>query len=101
LIDENITVTDSNMFDFLFGLNFDHWFNDRWGIMLNSDVGVFGDNDRDFSAEFRALYRISDLNNFWFGYRYMNIGNDSDSDGINYKIDMSQSGPTFGWAFTF
>ena len=101
LLDKKINVTDSNMFDLLFGLNFDHWFNDHWVIMLNADLGIAGDNDRDFSTEFRALYRISDLNNFWFGYRYLNIGTDSFSDGIEYEIDMSQSGPTFGWAFTF
>jgi len=101
LIDEKITVTDTSDYDLLFGLNFDHWFNDRWGVMLNTDIGVIGDNDRDFSLEFRALYRISDLNNFWFGYRYLNIGNDVKTDGFEYKIDMSQVGPTFGWAFTF
>ena len=101
LINEKITVTDSSAFDLLFGLNFDHWFNDRWGVMLNTDLGVIGENDRDFSTEFRALYRISDLNNIWFGYRYLNIGNDAQADGLEYKIDMSQAGPTFGWAFTF
>ena len=101
LINEKINITDSSSYDLLFGLNFDHWFNDRWGIMLNSDVGVFGDNDRDFSTEFRALYRLSDLNNVWFGWRYLNIGNDTQSDGKEYKVDMSQTGPTLGWAFTF
>jgi hypothetical protein len=101
LVTRKVNITDSSSFDFLFGLNFDHWFNDRWGIMLNSDVGIFGDNDRDFSTEFRALYRISELNNLWFGYRYLNIGNDVHSDGMDYKIDMSQTGPTLGWAFTF
>jgi hypothetical protein len=101
IINEQITVTDDNKFDLLFGVNFDHWFTDHWGIMLNSDVGVWGDNDRDFSTEFRALYRISSLNNFWFGYRYLNIGSDTVTDGIEYKVDMSQVGPTVGWAFTF
>ena len=69
--------------------------------MLNADVSLFGDNDRDFSTEFRALYRISDLNNFWFGFRYLNIGNDSKASGHLVKVDMSQVGPTVGWAFTF
>ena len=100
-IDEQITVTDDNSFDLLFGINFSHWFTDRWGIMLNSDIGVVGDNDRDFSTEFRALYRISSLNNFWFGFRYLNIGSDTTTDGIEYKVDMTQVGPTVGWAFTF
>ena len=89
------------MTDLLFGLNFDYWFDSRWGIMLNADVGVAGDNDREFSTEFRALYRISDLNNIWFGYRFLNLGNDVVADSNKYKIDMSQHGPTLGWAFTF
>ena len=101
IISEQINITDTNKLDLLFGINLDHWFTDRWGIMLNSDVGVIGDNDRDFSAEFRTLYRISELNNFWFGYRRLNIGSDTTTDGIEYKVDMSQVGPTFGWAFTF
>ena len=101
VLDEQITITDSSKFDLLIGVNYSHWFNDRWGIMLNSDVGIAGDNDRDFSAEFRALVRISDLNNFWFGYRYLTIGSDTEMDGITYSLDMSQLGPTVGWAFTF
>ncbi len=101
ILDETVTVTDDNQFDYLVGINFNHWINDKWGLMLNTDVGVAGDNDRDISAEFRALYRISDLNNFWFGYRYLQIGNDSKQDTLTYKVDMIQSGPTFGWAFTF
>ena len=98
---ERITVTDDNMFDLLFGINFNHWFNDKWGIMLNADLGIAGDNDRDFSTEFRAMYRLGKLNNFWFGVRYLNIGSDSTENDITYKIDMSQVGPTLGWAFTF
>jgi len=98
---DKVRVTDDNMYDFLFGLNYAHWFNSNWGLMLNADVGLFGDNDRDFSAEFRALYRISDLNNFWFGFRYLNIGNDSKESGHLVKVDMAQVGPTAGWAFTF
>ncbi len=100
-VNEQITVTDDSQFDWLLGVNYSHWFVKRWGIMLNADVGVFGDNDRDFSLEFRALYRISDLNNFWFGYRYLNIGSDTETDGVKYSVDMSQLGPMVGWAFTF
>jgi hypothetical protein len=98
---ETIVITDDNQFDYLVGINFNHWINDKWGLMLNSDLGIFGDNDRDFSTEFRALYRVGDLNNFWFGYRYLQIGSDVKQNGIEYKVDMIQHGPTLGWAFTF
>jgi hypothetical protein len=101
ILNEQVTVTDDNSYDLLFGINLSHWFTDRWGIMLNSDVGVVGDNDRDISIEFRALVRVSDLNNFWFGLRYLNIGNDTHTDDVDVKVDMSQLGPTVGWAFTF
>ena len=101
LVDRKLTVTDDNLLDYTVGVNFDHWYSDRWGIMLNADVAVAGDNDRDYSAEVRALYRISDLNNLWFGWRHLTIGNDSVVAGEKYKIDMTQTGPTIGWAFTF
>ena len=89
VFNERIVIADDNKFDLLFGINFNHWFNDKWGLMLNSDLGVAGDNDRDFSADFRALYRVSDLNNFWFGFRYLQIGSDSTQDDIAYKVDRS------------
>lgn len=89
------------MYDLLFGMTYSHWFNQRWGLMLNADLSPLGDNDRDYSIEFRALYRISDLNNFWFGFRYFNIGNDSSDSGSTLKVDMTQTGPMLGWAFTF
>lgn len=98
---QSINVTDSNMYDFMVGLTYSHWFNQRWGLMLNADFSPAGDNDRDYSVEFRGLYRISDLNNFWFGYRYFNIGNDSSVSGNTLKVDMTQAGPMAGWAFTF
>jgi hypothetical protein len=101
LIDRKVTVTDDNLFDYMIGVNIDHWHSDRWGFMLNADVAVAGDNDRDYSVEVRALYRISELNNLWFGWRYLDIGNDTIIDGENYEIDMIQTGPTLGWAFTF
>ena len=78
-----------------------HFFNDRWGVMVNADWAFTGDNDRDYGFDVRALYRISDLNNLWFGWRRLTIGNDTRIDGQEWKVDMTQSGPTLGWAFTF
>ena len=41
------------------------------------------------------------VNNFWFGFRYCNIGNNSSVSGNTLKVDMTQAGPMAGWAFTF
>jgi hypothetical protein len=101
LINERLTVSDEDAFDLLVGMTFDHWFSDRWGIIVNADVGVIGDNDRDYNAELRGIYRFGKLNNIWFGYRHLRIGNDSVEDGIEDSVDMTQSGPMLGWAFTF
>jgi hypothetical protein len=98
---DRINVIDDSTYDLLFGINYTHWFSQRWSLMLNADVAALGDNDRDHSIDFRALYRISDLNNFWFGFRYLNIGNDSTESGNLLKVDMTQVGPSAGWAFTF
>ena len=97
---ETITVADDNFYDLLLGVNFNHWFNDKWAVLVNADTAVAGDNDRDYSLDVRGLYRISSLNNVWFGFRYLNIGNDTTSDGVDYAVDMKQVGPTLGWAFT-
>lgn len=99
--DRRIRVTDDSQLDYLVGVSYDHFFNERWGLMLNADYAIAGDNDRDYGFDGRLLYRISDLNNLWFGWRYLNIGSDSFVDGTQWKVDMSQSGPTVGWAFTF
>ena len=101
IFNERITVADESDLDLLLGINFNHWFNDRWGIMLNADSRVAGDNDRDRSIEIRGFYRLGSLNNFWFGYRYLRIGNDFSSDDTHFEVDMTQAGPTLGWAFTF
>lgn len=101
LVNEEFTATDTDQFDYLIGFNYGHFFTPKWGILVMADIAVVGDSDRDYSVDIRGLYHISDLNNFWFGYRYMNIGTDSTEGGVNYTVDMSQSGPMVGWAFTF
>jgi len=41
VLSKSVVVADDNKFDFLIGINFNHWFNDKWGLMLNSDLGVY------------------------------------------------------------
>ena len=101
IVNERLTVSDDDAFDMLFGFSYDQWFGERWGLIINGDVALFGDNDRNFSAEFRGVYRFGKLNNIWFGYRYLRIGNDTEEDGLSYELDTTQHGPMLGWAFTF
>jgi hypothetical protein len=101
IINDRIPVSDEDSFDMLIGFSYDQWFSEHWGLIINGDVALFGDNDRNFSAEFRGVYRLGKLNNVWFGYRYLQIGNDSEEDGLSYQLDTIQHGPMVGWAFTF
>ncbi len=100
-VNSTINVADDNLFDWLAGAVFVHWFNDRWGVKINGDFAVAGDNDRDYSLNGLIFYKISKLNNIWAGYRYLSIGNDTDSEAGMFTVDFSQHGPTLGWAFTF
>lgn len=101
ILERTFRVTDDSQLDYLVGIQYDHFFSSRWGALVSADYAIAGDNDRDYGADVRAIYRISDLNNLWFGWRYLNIGSDSFVDGERWQVDMSQSGPTLGWAFTF
>ncbi len=98
---ERINIADDDAFDMLLGVSYDHWFGERWGLIVNGDVALFGDNDRNYSAELRGIYRFGKLNNVWFGYRYLRIGNDTEEDGLSYQLNTTQHGPMLGWAFTF
>jgi hypothetical protein len=101
ILDERFRVTDDSQLDWLLGVSYTHSFNPRWGIMVNAEFSPVGDNDRDYSADLRALYRVNDGNSLWFGWRHLNIGDDTVVDGKEWKVDMRQSGPTIGWAFNF
>ena len=101
ILNDRINIADDNAFDMLIGVSYDQWFGERWGLIINGDVALFGDNDRNYSAEFRGIYRFGKLNNVWFGYRYLRISNDSDEGGLSYRLDTTEHGPMLGWAFTF
>ena len=70
-------------------------------FLVNADVGLAGDNDRDYSIDARAIYRFSDLNNIWFGWRHLNVKSKSVTDDSKYTVDLTMTGPMLGWAFTF
>ena len=100
-IDEKLNVADENLFDWLIGINLSYKFNNRWGFMLSGDAGVAGDNDEDYSINAVAAYKINKLHNVWAGYRYLEIGNETETDGIKFDITFAQQGPMLGWAFRF
>ncbi len=99
-INQKLTVADENLFDWLLGINLNYRFNNRWGIMITGDLGT-GDNDTDYSINAVVAYKINKLHNVWAGYRYLEIGNETETDGLKFDITFAQQGPMIGWAFTF
>jgi len=104
-INRDINIAEEKIFDGIMGAHFHHDFSGRWKFTLSGDVGLVGDNDRDFMLETSIVYRISKLNNIAFGYRYLLIGNDitaeTDLGPVDYTLDFVEQGPTLGWVFTF
>jgi len=100
-IDQKLNVADENLFDWVVGVNLGYKLNNQWGFMLSADAGVAGDNDEDYSINAVAAYKLNKLHNVWAGYRYLEIGNKIETDGIKFDITFAQQGPMLGWAFTF
>ncbi|NIQ11046.1 MAG: hypothetical protein GWO23_15870 [Gammaproteobacteria bacterium] len=100
-IQRKAELMEEHLYDWIFGFAADHWFNDRWGVSGSVDIGLAGDNDRDFNGQAFAIYRLDRLNNVWMGYRHLKISNDAEIDGWDSTITFTESGPALGWAFTF
>lgn len=86
-----------HQFDWLVGLKYAHYFNQNWGLSLTVDTNIAGDNDVNRGLNLAGIYRLSELNNIWFGYRYLNLKNESGPT----TVDVTQQGPMVGWAFSF
>ena len=53
---------------------------------MTFDGNIAGDSETNIFGDIRFGYRISDLNNIWFGYRYLRIGNDTEEDGLSFSL---------------
>lgn len=100
-VDRHINIANDNLFYWIVGFSYSHWFSQLIGFGLSGDTAVAGDNDRDISANIVMFFRLSKLNNIWAGYRYLQIGNKTESDVGALDITFTQQGPMLGWAFTF
>ncbi|MGS0691235.1 hypothetical protein [Shewanella sp. 0m-4] len=100
-INTQVPIANEHLFDWLVGATYRYWMTKAWGVSVGADTKIYGDNDRDYGFNASALYRFGDLHNVWIGYRYLQIGNDSEVDGVKYQMDFVEKGPQIGWAFSF
>jgi hypothetical protein len=96
-----LELVDEKYTDAILGASWTSPLSERWGLMLNADGNVAGDSDINLFLEARVQFRISQLNNLWFGYRGSRIKLTLPIEGGSITTDFKQHGPTIGWAFTF
>jgi len=94
-------LADEHLFDWLLGLKYNHYFNDQWGIAVSADFNVAGDNDVNRGFNLMGIYRFTKAHNLWFGYRYLNIANTTQSGSVELQIDLVEKGPQLGYAYYF
>ena len=95
------TIADEHLLDWLAGVTLDFKLSENWSTVIQVDAAVAGDNDTDRQLNAFFSYRINHLHNVWFGYRYLEIGNEESSGNTRVETSFKQQGPTLGWAFTF
>jgi hypothetical protein len=101
-IERRITIVDEELYDWVLGATLQHEFARRWAAVLQGDVGVACDNDRNQLLNAFLSYDFSSGHSLWFGYRYLQIRNSfRDGSGGRVKTDFTQQGPTLGWAWRF
>lgn len=94
-------LAKEHLFDWLVGIKYNKYFDDRWGISVSADFNVVGDNDVNHGFNIMGIYRFTEAHNLWFGYRYLNIANEMKQDGMNLEIDLVEKGPQLGYAYRF
>lgn len=99
--DTRLTLVDENYWDAVLGLSWTNQFSEHWSLALSGDFNVAGDSEQNLFLEARVGFKISQLNNLWFGYRGSQIKLIPDTDGELIVTDFRQHGLTVGWAFTF
>ena len=99
--DTRLELVDETYHDAILGVSWTSPLNERWGLTLTADGNVASDSDLNLFLEARVQFRISRLNNLWFGYRGSRIKLTLPMEGESITTDFKQHGPTIGWAFTF
>ncbi len=94
-------LAKEHLFDWLVGIKYNKYFDERWGISVSADFNVAGDNDVNHGFNIMGIYQFTEAHNLWFGYRYLNIANEMKAEGVNIEIDLVEKGPQLGYAYRF
>ena len=100
-INEKIDVTPDDAWDYQVGLQYAWWLGNtkRHGINLYGDIQAWGDSDQAWQLDLRYMYRVSEMNNFWLGWR--TYVSEMEPDDQGHQTVVTLNGPLAGWAFSF
>lgn len=75
---------------------------DRWSYTLRGDSGGFGvGSNLAWQGIGTLRWQASDRVGALGAYRYIDMDYESDDRSVDFKYDMSMSGPALGLVFTF
>jgi hypothetical protein len=73
-----------------------------WEFNSRFDIGGFGvGSDFTWNLVFLLGYRTSKSGQLLFGYRVLDVNRESGSGADFFKYDVTYSGPTLGYSFSF
>jgi hypothetical protein len=74
----------------------------NWTLMLRSDIGGFGVGS-DFTWHITGLasWNLSEHASLLFGFRYLDLDYDDGTGSSRFLMDLSEGGPTAGFAWRF
>ena len=88
--------------DPLIGLRYEWPFADRWALVSRADVGGFGvGSDFAWHATIFASWAWTDNATLLIGYRHLDVDYDEGEGSGRFLWDVSEGGPTAGFAWRF
>lgn len=93
---------DKDWIDPVIGAHYLIPFADTWSLNLRGDIGGFGvGSDFAWQGAVTLRWQASERIGVLGAYRYIDMDYEDDDGNLDFKYDMSLSGPALGVVFTF
>jgi hypothetical protein len=88
--------------DPLVGVRYSWPLGDKWTLVWRGDIGGFGvGSDFSWHTTAYASWQVAEQGNVLIGYRHMDVDYEDGSGASRFKMDVSEGGPTVGFAWSF
>lgn len=88
--------------DPLLGVRYSWPLGDKWTLVWRGDIGGFGvGSDFSWHTTAYASWQVAEHGNVLIGYRHLDVDYEDGSGASRFKMDVSEGGPTVGFAWSF